>query len=223
MSKSLHLSFIALLLSVLSCVNSVQAQCTEPNSNTIFLFIPGHDTLFVDNNCFSILDYGTPYIEPSFAGQIIDSVASGIDLGLTTDLENAPLTAGNQVTVFYIGVEGAPDFRRDTFCYTIDIVDNIRPTFMEFPENDTVCITDIPMPTSIDVLDNCSANLTIEITDDTLDSDGFCNGGMIRRIWEATDPSGNSSMISQLIIVEAPSTDIEIDSKLLRGNHFFRL
>ncbi len=210
MSKLLHLLAVALLLCVLNSIpQSVYAQCDGENSTDIFLFTPGLDTIFVGDNCSGIVDFGMPFIEPTAAGQRIDLGESGIDAGLTSHLEGTSVNVGEQISVYYIGAEGEPDFRRDTFCYTIDVVDGTPPSFVSFPPNDTVCITNIPMPLLLEVMDNC--NFELEITDDTLDTDGFCNGGLLRRSWRATDVSGNRANMSQLIFVEGVPNPLPID------------
>lgn len=218
MSKSLHLWKASLLFLLTQVCHShyLNAQCNEPNDDAIFRFTSGNDTLFVNANCISILDYGNPNIETTSTDQVIDTDASGIDPNLTTHPENASLGAGEQVTVYYIGVEAAPGTRRDTFCYTIDIVDPIAPAFQNPPLNETVCAGNIPEFEDLRVLDNCSseANIQVQMSEDTIGGLDVCRGGMLRRTWTAEDESGNTASTVQIIMVEedteAPNPNYEI-------------
>nr|MBA3285775.1 T9SS type A sorting domain-containing protein [Nitrosopumilus sp.] len=82
---------------------------------------------------------------------------------------------------------------------TINVIDDAPPVFNAAPTNTSYrCITEVPAPGSLGWTDNCdgAGNVTgVDI------SDGLACPETITRTWTFTDASGNSTSVSQIIVV----------------------
>ena len=99
---------------------------------------------------------------------------------------------------------------------TINVIDNTAPVAPEAPANITLtCSGDVPAMISLTATDNCNGTITVEGVDAT--TPGNCpNTFTTIRTWTFTDACGNSSSVSQTIIVNdnvapvAPSAPVNV-------------
>lgn len=172
----------------------------EMDAQFIFTY-EGPDTIFVDETCTGILDWGhpeTPTAEPTVPGQVviyfdISSISGGYAL-------DGPVPAGETVIIFYEAQDNMGHFAM--FGFTIYFADTIPPEFDPgtLPQDMTVeCVIDDP-PTNIAYSDNCESPETpVTISFMENGSSNLCEGGVIERTWTIEDFYGNINSFTQFI------------------------
>ncbi|MEM9885113.1 MAG: gliding motility-associated C-terminal domain-containing protein [Bacteroidota bacterium] len=105
-----------------------------------------------------------------------------------------------------------------TFAWSQCDPDGTAPVFdAPLPEATiSVCPGDIPDPFALPATDACDGALTSAFpVDDTISTNGICNGGTITRLWTVTDAAGNSEDFTQTINViadtEAPTSAFVVE------------
>ncbi|WP_235297842.1 HYR-like domain-containing protein, partial [Portibacter marinus] len=85
---------------------------------------------------------------------------------------------------------------------TITVIDTLSPVAPDVPADLTLdCAADLPPPVNLTATDNCDGDITV--SPDTLILPGSClNDFTMVRTWTFTDTCGNTSSVSQTIIVE---------------------
>ncbi|MBL0314964.1 MAG: hypothetical protein IPP69_03985 [Flavobacteriales bacterium] len=82
--------------------------------------------------------------------------------------------------------------------YTIFVVDVTPPVFTNTPADITVSCGDLPQASSVQAVDDCGAEVTINLVEQTIT--GGCPHMM--RTWTATDACGNTSSFTQQITIQ---------------------
>ncbi|HLF65006.1 MAG TPA: gliding motility-associated C-terminal domain-containing protein [Saprospiraceae bacterium] len=163
----------------------------------------GPDTLYVDETCTAILDWGhpeTPDVFPTMPGQVIISwMIYSISGGYSI---YDPVPAGETVTVFYQARDNMGHIA--LFGFNIVFTDHTPPEFDQetLPDDITVtCAGEIPLPT-ITFTDNCDSDSTMtELSFQESGDAEVCAGGMLLRTWTITDAFGNTASHVQEITV----------------------
>ncbi|MEM8907550.1 MAG: T9SS type A sorting domain-containing protein, partial [Bacteroidota bacterium] len=89
----------------------------------------------------------------------------------------------------------------NTTAQTIQVVDNTAPVAPPAPADLTLtCAAELPPPTSLTAVDNCSGNISVAPLDQVMVS-GCDNQQTIVRTWTFVDDCGNVSTISQTIVI----------------------
>jgi len=158
----------------------------------------GPTTISVDGACEGILDWGafTPTVS-TVGGQAItffdiNNISGGYMVG---DL----VPPGVQVVVTYLAID---DLGNDSlFVFSIDFEDNMAPMIdvASVPADITVSCA-VPVPPVVNATDNCDGTFATTVIDVPATID-YCTGGVIVRIFSATDVSGNISIETQNISV----------------------
>ena len=177
--------------------------------NPFYFEFTGPDTIFTDQNCNATLNWGFP-ANPIVECQSNLCVITNININISNGYQiGDTIPLGTTVTVNYLAVDNQGN-NLDTF-FTIFFGDNTPPYFdsiyLPEPFLSFNCIDDVPpllSPDSLTAHDNCVApqdsNLTVIITLDTFTTvTDSCSGGIIKRVWTATDPYGNKNSFTQSI------------------------
>ncbi|UII78334.1 gliding motility-associated C-terminal domain-containing protein [Flagellimonas sp. CMM7] len=92
----------------------------------------------------------------------------------------------------------------------ISVEDAMPPSFVEsVPADITVLCTEIPEAATLTAIDNCSPDVQVNFTEQTIFSN-TTDDFIIERLWEAVDSCGNVELFQQIINVTQPETEIVI-------------
>ncbi len=187
------------------CLTLFAIQASGLSAQGFFTFTyTGPDSLYVDEECGAVLDWGhpeTPTVEYDAppGGVLISfdiwSISGGYDIGDT-------ISAGEIVTVTYEALDNQGNF--EFFTFTLPVVDTMAPVFIpgSLPPDLTLsCFSDLPEE-ELEAEDNCSAPDDLEwevFFDDTISQ---CQGGSSFRIFEVRDEFGNVNSYAQKITFE---------------------
>ncbi len=87
-----------------------------------------------------------------------------------------------------------------TFVQNVIVSDDVPPSLVGVPEDLTVDCNAIPAPATVDAVDNCDPEITVNF-EENFDA-GLCEvQGILTRIWTAVDRCGNVTTDSQVINV----------------------
>ncbi len=176
----------------------------------------GPDTIFVGADCTAPLDWGAPasvMVSCNTPGcNIITFTLQSISGGYS---ELDPVEAGENVIITYFAED---DMGNNAFFgFDLEFVDNTPPVFDlgSVPSDASFdCLTDAPAPPALGsfmATDNCpspggsGAGVSIAYVGET-NTPVSCAGGSISRTWSATDASGNVSLYTQTININADVT-----------------
>jgi len=159
-----------------------------------------------------------------YEGTLLGEPANGIG-DVNVDLDCGP---GNpfakcdfDVTRIWIATDDCGN--TNTCLQTISVIDTTAPTFDSTPDDYTVeCDEPIPAAPVLTATDNCGAEVTITMDEQTVP--GNCpNESIINRVWIAADCCGNTSSVSQTVtivdttaptIIAAPDATVECGDDL---------
>ncbi len=167
----------------------------------------GPDTVWVEDDCTGLLNWGdtlqNPEFTPLIAGLMIQKTTIEISGGY---MVNDRVPAGDSVKVTYKLLDNQG--QNSSFTFTIYFSDSTPPAFdpAYLPVDVTVGCGNTPMLGPAAVSDNCTAfeDLTIDISDDIpID---YCTGGVVERTYTATDAWGNSATYVQYLHIEADNS-----------------
>ncbi|MCC6600760.1 MAG: T9SS type A sorting domain-containing protein [Crocinitomicaceae bacterium] len=134
--------------------------------------------------------------------EINDATASDACSNVTVTYTDTPVE-GDCIGSFirnYTATDGCGNSA--TASVTVNIMDNVPPQFLTFPQDLTVDCSDVPGVESADVtyIDNCG---TVSVEIDEVTIPGECpNSYTLQRTWTLTDDCGNSSYGTWTIQVE---------------------
>ncbi len=165
----------------------------------------GPDTIFMDDDCIGILDWGHPD-NPTVESTDPDAEIIAFEvLNITDDYEiGDSIPEGSLITVQYIAFNDNDE--SEIFPFTIMFYDSTAPRIFSdsLPSMLTVgCVSDLPVIDSSSVLDNCTPvdELLLEFSETSLPD--VCQGDTVTRSWLATDQNGNQSQFEQTFIILA--------------------
>ena len=196
------------LLPLLMIVVCTLCFSTFLSAQSFTLNYTGEDTLYVGNNCTTILDWGDP-ATVSFTAEsgnkidtfYIDNISGGFEIG---DAVRAP----RSVSISYY-VEDTTGFSETLqSVLRIVIADSTKPVFdlTTLPKDTTYAdANDIPQPPSVSTImasDNCGI-ASIFYNGET---DRPTNCGSFTRSWSALDTAQNTTIYTQTIILAADTT-----------------
>ncbi len=198
------------IITLIACLFCFPQLSSAQSFNFNFTYT-GPDTIFVDNNCEATLDWGHPstvIVTSNINGGMIDELSvSSIEDNLGNNYPpgtippTATFNAGTTATVTYYMMD---NFGNEAFIgFEIDFVDGMAPA-MTAPADITVSC-DIPTAPTVTATDNCDGSPMVVFSEGIAPG---CAGGTLTRTWTATDASGNSSSVTQSVIMEedtAPS------------------
>ncbi|MFK2820408.1 hypothetical protein U0L90_09790, partial [Flavobacteriaceae sp. LMIT009] len=126
-------------------------------------------------------------------------------------ITNAKTTCSNEITVTFEAEDLCKNISKTTYTRVFNAVDTTKPVTPQPPADvELQCADDVPAPIELTAVDNCSGDITVLPTEERRDGD--CeNNFTIIRTWKFTDNCGNSSSVSQTIVVN-DTTDPTIDT-----------
>ncbi len=85
----------------------------------------------------------------------------------------------------------------------ISVDDNTPPVISGIPDDLTVECSDVPDPSGVDISDNCSSSVNIDVVFAEMRTDGNCTDNYtLMRTWTATDECSNVSTATQMLTVQ---------------------
>ena len=187
----------------------------DTSAQSFFTFTyTGPDTLYVDENCGAVLDWGhpqTPQVEydapPGGVLLFFDimSISGGYEIGDT-------VPAGETVTVTYEALDNQGNF--EFFSFSLPVVDTIPPTvdWSNISDSLTVfCFDDLSWDT-LAASDNCTAEEDLVWDVFLLDSLTPCTGGQTYRVFSVSDAFGNANLYEQFLEIVRDTSAPEIIS-----------
>ncbi|MEK7413653.1 MAG: hypothetical protein AAB263_10115, partial [Planctomycetota bacterium] len=142
---------------------------------------------------------------PALAGCLFDDCSPEDSL---TAIAASILVSGDSCTrtftVRFDIVDECGNVSNSQFVCVANVHDDTPPVLSPAPAATTVaCVETLPVPAVLTAADDCTANLNILFTQDTLGVAGSCFW-QIQRTWEVSDSCGNSSMEQQIITIDDP-------------------
>ncbi len=170
----------------------------------------GLDTIYVGDDCRTLLDWGHPNTISFVADSgnkidtfYIDTISGGFNIGDT-------LSVGTEAFISYYVEDTTGVFTTLDSVLRIVIADNTAPFFDSTAlPNDTSYnyyseVLDTPALTTILAMDNCGIQSIIYSGESARPS--ICTGGTFTRTWTAVDSSGNNAIYIQNITINSDTT-----------------